>query len=61
VEKDATVGDYKVYEGKVVITAEVERAKGDTGPLKATVKLQACNLEKGGTCLLPETVEVKVP
>jgi hypothetical protein len=60
---DSTVGNYKIYEDKVVIKAEVQRAKGDTEPLKASIKLQACSITKdgkGGTCLLPATVEVDV-
>ena len=57
VVKDATVGDYSTYEGKVVIKARVSRAKDDTGPLEVSIKLQACN-EK--TCLPPGTVKLKV-
>jgi thiol:disulfide interchange protein len=57
-EKDATLGDYKIYEDKVTIKARVRRAKGDTGPLEVSVKLQACS-NKG--CLLPATVKVTVP
>jgi hypothetical protein len=56
--KDKTLGEYKVWENKVVIKATVQRAKGDTGPLEVTVKLQACD-EK--TCLLPATVKREVP
>ncbi len=55
---DPLVGNYRVYEGKIDITATVERAPGDSGPLEITVQLQACN-EK--TCLLPATVKLKVP
>jgi len=60
---DSTVGNYKIYEDKVVIKAVVQRAKGDTEPLKASIKLQACSITKdgkSGTCLLPATVEVEV-
>src|SRR5262249_42006243 len=39
--KDAVVGDYSIYEGKVEIKATVQRAKGDSGPLEVKVKLQA--------------------
>jgi hypothetical protein len=62
VEKDSTLGDYKIYEGKVEIKVDVVRAKGDTGNLKASIKLQACwvNEKGGGACLLPDTVEVDV-
>ena len=45
-------------EGEVVIKAMVERAKGDTGPLEVSVKLQACN---ESTCLLPATIKLSVP
>lgn len=54
---DTVVGNYRIYEDKVEIKAVVVRAKGDTGPLTAKIKLQACS-DKGG-CLLPATVEVK--
>jgi uncharacterized protein YyaL (SSP411 family) len=56
--KDMLVGNYIVYEGEVVIKAVVERAKGDTGPLHVSVKLQACN---ESTCLLPATIKLSVP
>ena len=60
---DSTIGNYKIYEGKLVIKAVVQRAKGDTEPLKASIKLQACSIDKdnkGGVCLFPATVEVDV-
>ena len=60
-EKNHVVGDHYIYEGKAVIRADVQRVKGDTGPLKATIKLQACSSGKSGTCLLPATVEVSIP
>jgi DsbC/DsbD-like thiol-disulfide interchange protein len=56
--KDATIGDYKVYEDKADIKVTVQRAKGDTEPLELNVKLQACTDKK---CLLPATVKVSVP
>jgi hypothetical protein len=56
--KDKVVGDYKVYEDKVAIKANVHRAKGDTGPLELTVKFMACDDK---TCLLPATVKLTVP
>jgi uncharacterized protein YyaL (SSP411 family) len=55
--KDAAFGDYNVYEDKVVIKATVRRAKGDSGPLEARVKVQTCNDKK---CLAPATVKVAV-
>lgn len=59
VEKDPTIGDYMIYKGKITITAEVVRAKGDTEPLTAKIKVQACSDGKMGVCLQPGTVEVK--
>jgi thiol:disulfide interchange protein len=56
--KDKTVGDYKVYKGKVTIKAVVQRARGDTGPLSVAVALQACSDK---SCLLPATIKVNVP
>jgi hypothetical protein len=56
--KDMLVGDYKVYEGKVEISATVERAAGDTGPVDVTVKLQACSAK---ICLPPSAVKLSVP
>jgi DsbC/DsbD-like thiol-disulfide interchange protein len=56
--KDATIGDYKVYEDKAEIKVTVQRAKDDTGPMELSVKLQACTDKK---CLLPATVKVSVP
>ena len=58
VEKDATVGDYRVYEDKVTITGQVRRAKGDSGPLEVVVKYMTCSPK--GQCLPPETVKLTV-
>jgi hypothetical protein len=52
------IGNYRIYEDKVVITAEVVRAKGDAEPLKASVKVQAVRPE--GFCVLPSTEEIDV-
>jgi uncharacterized protein len=57
--KDDVVGNYMIYQGKITITAEVVRAKGDTEPLSAKIKVQACSEGKDGVCLQPGTVEVK--
>ena len=57
-KKDAVVGDYKVYTGKVTIKATVQRDKGDTGPLTVAVDVQACS---GAKCLQPSKIMVKVP
>lgn len=51
--KDAVVGDYKVYEGTVVLRATVQRDKTDQGPLELRIRLQACTDQQ---CLLPATV-----
>jgi hypothetical protein len=56
--KDKTLGDYKVYEGKVTIKAHVRRAPGDTSPLAVSIKLQACD---NNTCLVPGTIKFTVP
>jgi DsbC/DsbD-like thiol-disulfide interchange protein len=56
--KDADLKiEYKTYEDKVEIKAQVQRAKGDSGPLEVSVKVQACTDK---TCLLPATVKVAV-
>jgi DsbC/DsbD-like thiol-disulfide interchange protein len=56
-EKDKD-GDYRIYEGKVVIKAQVKRGKEKTGPLEYSIKVQAC---KEGTCLLTSTVKKSIP
>src|SRR5262249_38283190 len=58
VKKDAALGDYKIYEDKVTIKAQVRRAQGDTSPLAVSIKLQACD---DHTCLVPGTVKVTAP
>jgi DsbC/DsbD-like thiol-disulfide interchange protein len=55
--KDPKQGDYRIYEGKVVIKAVVQRAKGDTSALDVQVKIQTCN---ENSCLFPATVKLKV-
>ena len=60
-EESSFVGDHYIYQRMAVIEADVQRAKGDKGPLKATIKLQACSEGQNGTCLLPATVEVNIP
>jgi DsbC/DsbD-like thiol-disulfide interchange protein len=49
---------FKIYEGKVVIKAQVKRARGDNTPLEISVTLQACNDK---TCLQPATIKKEVP
>ncbi|MEN9636081.1 MAG: disulfide bond corrector protein DsbC [Verrucomicrobiota bacterium] len=60
-EESSVVGDHYIYRRMAVIEADVQRAKGDTGPLKATIKLQACSEGKDASCLMPATVEVNIP
>jgi len=48
---------YRVYEDKVTITATVQRAVGDTGPLEVSVEVQACN---DTSCLQPGTKKIKI-
>ncbi len=50
-----TKDTYFTYEGKAVIKATVQRAKGDTSPLQVSVKVQACN---ANSCLQPATVKL---
>jgi DsbC/DsbD-like thiol-disulfide interchange protein len=54
---DKTLGDYKVYEDKVTITAKVRRPAGG-GAIDLAVKVGACNEQK---CLVPATIKVSVP
>ncbi len=58
VVKDPTVGDYRIWEGKVTIKAQVRRAKGDTSPLEVSIRVQTCTEKK---CLPRSTVQVTVP
>jgi hypothetical protein len=54
--KDPTAGTYWIYEGKVEITAVVQRGKEDTAVLEVAVQLSACDESK---CLLPSNVKLK--
>ena len=56
--KDATVGDYNVYEDKADIKLTLRRAKGDASPLNVSIQVQACSDKQ---CLLPSTLKVTVP
>jgi hypothetical protein len=55
-KKDALVGDYKIYEDTVTITARVRPASGVPGPPELALRFQACS-EK--TCLSPATVKIR--
>jgi DsbC/DsbD-like thiol-disulfide interchange protein len=57
-KKDKIVGDYRIYEDKVVIPLQVRRAAGDNAPLELTVRVNACNIK--GFCLPPGTTKVTV-
>jgi Disulphide bond corrector protein DsbC len=58
VKKDKVLGNYKIYEGKVTLKANVTRAKGDTGPLAVVIKVQACDDSR---CLEPAKITLTVP
>ncbi len=55
VHDDDLKADYRIYEGKVQIKATVKRSAGD-GPLKVSVKVQACSEGQNGKCLIPSTI-----
>lgn len=57
-KEDKVVGNYKVYKKSVTLRAQVQREKGDTGPLELTVKVQACD---DSVCLQPGRIKVSVP
>jgi DsbC/DsbD-like thiol-disulfide interchange protein len=48
---------YRVYVGRVAIRAVVQRAAGDTGPLQADIRLNACNDK---ACLPPGQITLNV-
>ncbi len=50
--------EYDIYEGKIVIQAEVQRPAGDAGPLQVSIAVNTC---RKGECLLPATVMLTVP
>lgn len=50
-------GSYRIYEGEVVITVQVRRARGDRGPLQVLVVYQPRGM-KG--CLFPEVKKITV-
>lgn len=55
--KDPVVGDYRIFEGDVIIKVAVRRSSAAKGPLEAEIKLQACSDK---TCLPPATMKVTV-
>jgi DsbC/DsbD-like thiol-disulfide interchange protein len=54
--KDKDLGDYCIYEEKVVIKLHVVRTAGDSSPLEVSMDIQA----SGGNCLFPSTVKLTV-
>jgi len=48
---------YDIYEGKIMIQAEVQRTLGDMSPLEVSVHINAC---RKGECLLPGVIKLKV-
>jgi hypothetical protein len=55
VEKDATVGDYKIWEGTVTIKAVLDVS--GAGAVEASVAIQTCN---ESSCLPPSMVKLKI-
>jgi hypothetical protein len=49
---------YRIYEGKVEITATVRHAAGDAGPLGISLTYNACNMK--GECLPTNQIKVDV-
>jgi uncharacterized protein len=54
--KDKSIGDYKVYEDQVTITAKVRRPPSG-GPIDLSIKVQACSEQK---CLIPATMKISI-
>jgi DsbC/DsbD-like thiol-disulfide interchange protein len=50
--------EFDIYEGKIVIEAEVQRTAGDTAPLQISIDVNTCRKNE---CLLPGTVMLTVP
>jgi len=56
---DKIVGDYFIYEKKVMLKATFAAVTGDD-VLEASVKVQACTSGESGRCLLPTTLKIPV-
>jgi hypothetical protein len=56
--KNEVVGDYRIYRGKVVIKAHLQRAEGDTGPVEVTAWF---NPRTNSLCMPPVRVKLPVP
>jgi DsbC/DsbD-like thiol-disulfide interchange protein len=52
------LGAYKIYEGQVAVTAKLQRAKADTGPLEVHLEVNACDKSQ---CLPRGTLKLAVP
>ena len=50
--------EYRIYEGRVVLQAQLKRAPGDTSPLQISIDVNACDKT---TCLFTGTVKLTVP
>lgn len=60
IEKDnPSLGDYRIYKGKVVIEATIDRAAGDTSPMEAEVRMHVQTLQIS-ICIPPSTVRVPI-
>lgn len=49
---------FDIYEGNVVIQADVQRTLGDASPLEISIHVNAC---RKGECLLPGVIKLKLP
>jgi uncharacterized protein YyaL (SSP411 family) len=56
--KDATAGEYRIYEGTVTITGTVDRGKDD-GELEVQVVITACKSGDRGVCLQQSKLKLK--
>jgi DsbC/DsbD-like thiol-disulfide interchange protein len=56
--KDATLGDYYIYEDKVTIKVTVDRSALGSAPVDLKVAVQACN---STTCKTPADIKLSVP
>ncbi len=52
--KDKSLGQFAVYENRVQIMAQLQRAPGDAGPVEVSVRFAACS--DMNLCLPPATV-----
>lgn len=50
--------EFDIYEGKIVITAQVQRPAADSGELRISIDVNTC---KKNVCLLPGTIVLTIP